>query len=65
MAQYLPFGDVEGVDELGRRLTQAEYDRVADHLMALGMEDGFIQELSSSDEKYIPAFDLTGVHRSR
>ena len=61
MAQYLPFGDAAGVDELGRRLTQEEYDRAADHLLELGLEDGFIQELSSSDEKYIPKFDLTGV----
>lgn len=63
MAQYLPFGDAAGVDELGRRLRQEEYDRVVDHLMELGLEDGFIQELSSSDEKYIPRFDLTGVAR--
>ena len=61
MAQYLPFGKVEGVDQLDRRLTQEEYDRVVDHLMDLGLEDGFVQELSSSDEKYIPNFDLTGV----
>jgi len=61
MAQYLPFGKVEGVDALNRRLTQEEYDRVCDHLLELGLEDGFVQELSSSDEKYIPIFDLTGV----
>lgn len=61
MAQYLPFGDVAGVDELNRRLTQEEYDRVCDHLEALGLDDGFVQELSSSDECYIPKFDLTGV----
>ena len=61
MAQYLPFGKVEGVDELNRRLTPEEYERVADHLSELGIEDGFIQELSSSDEKYIPRFDLTGI----
>ena len=61
MAQYLPFGDVQGVDALDRRLTQEEYDRVVDHLLELGLEDGFVQELSSSDEKYIPSFDLTGV----
>ena len=61
MAQYLPFGEVEGIDELNRRLTQEEYDRVCDHLLELGLEDGFVQELSSSDEKYIPKFDLTGV----
>lgn len=64
MAQYLPFGNVEGVDALDRRLTQEEYESVVDHLMALGLEDGFVQELSSSDEKYIPAFDLTGVQPS-
>ncbi len=61
MAQYLPFGEVEGVDELNRRLTQEEYDKVCDHLMDIGIEDGFVQELSSSDEKYIPKFDLTGI----
>lgn len=61
MAQYLPFGSVEGVDELNRRLTQEEYERVADHLCETGIENGFIQELSSSDESYIPKFDLTGI----
>lgn len=61
MAQYLPFGDMRGLDELNRRLTQREYDLVVDHLISLGLEDGFVQELSSSDEKYIPDFDLTGV----
>lgn len=61
MAQYLPFGNVNGVDALERRLTQEEYDLVVDHLLELGLEDGFVQELSSSDEKYIPSFDLTGV----
>ena len=61
MAQYLPFGDVKGLDQLDRRLTEEEYESVVDHLMELGLEDGFVQELSSSDEKYIPSFDLTGI----
>ena len=65
MAQYLPFGNLKGLDELNRRLTQVEYDQVVDHLMALGLEDGFVQELSSSDEKYIPSFDLTGVRSEK
>ena len=64
MAQYLPFGHVEGLDELNRRLYPEEYEAVVDHLMDLGLEDGFVQELSSSDEKYIPSFDLTGVKTS-
>lgn len=61
MAQYLPFGDVEGLDQLNRRITQEEYDEVCEHLDHLGMEDGFLQELSAADEKFIPLFDLTGV----
>ena len=61
MAQYVPMGDVAGVDALERRLTQEEYDEVVDCLFALGLEDGFVQELSSAAEKYIPQFDLTGV----
>ena len=61
MAQYLPFGNVQGLDQLDRRLTEEEYESVVDHLMELGLEDGFVQELSSSDEKYIPNFDLTGI----
>ena len=61
MAQYVPMGNVRGVDQLERRLAQEEYDEVVDHLFALGLEDGFVQELSSAEEKYIPAFDLTGV----
>ena len=32
-----------------------------DKKVEIGLEDGFIQELSSSDEKYIPKFDLSGV----
>lgn len=61
MAQYLPFGEVSGCDQLHRRLTEEEYESVCDHMMDLGLEDGFVQELSSSDETYIPKFDLTGV----
>lgn len=61
MAQYVPCGKVKGVDELNRRITQEEYDRVCDHLSELGLDDGFVQELSASDKKYIPPFDLSGV----
>lgn len=61
MAQYLPMGRADDYPPLNRRITQAEYDRVTDYMLKLGMEDGFLQELSSSDETYVPKFDLTGV----
>ena len=61
MAQYMPMGNVEGVDELDRRLMEDEYQEVCEHMFDLGLEDGFVQELESSDAKYIPAFDFTGI----
>ena len=34
---------------------------IADYLYESGIEDGFMQELSSAKEEYTPEFDLTGV----
>ena len=61
MAQYIPMGDVAGVDALDRPLRADEYEEVCEHMFDLGLEDGFVQELEASDMKYIPAFDLTGI----
>ncbi len=61
MAQYLPLPGLELPAELQRRLNQAEYDAVVEELFRLGLEDGYVQELDSADEAYIPDFDLTGV----
>lgn len=60
MSQFTP---VEGCnkDELYRRLTKEEYDEIADYLFESGIEDGFMQELSSAKEEYIPPFNLEGV----
>lgn len=60
MSQFTP---VEGcnTDELYRRLTKDEYSEIADYLFESGIEDGFMQELSSAKEEYIPQFDLEGV----
>ena len=54
-------GNIKGVDQLERPITQAEYDEVCEHMFDLGLEDGFVQELEASDAKYIPAWDLTGI----
>ena len=61
MAQYVPYGDVKGIDQLERGITQEEYDAVLEHMDALGMENGFVQDLESSSTQFIPRFDLTGV----
>lgn len=61
MAQYVPCGDLGGYDEINRPITRREYDKVVDYALDKGLDKIFIQELSSSDKKYIPAFDFTGI----
>ena len=60
MSQFTPNGECKK-DELHRRLTQEEYDEITEYLYDSGIEDGFMQELSSAKEEYTPEFDLTGV----
>ena len=61
MAQYTPAGRARDYPEIDRRLKKREYERVVNHLIRLGLDEGYVQELSSADERYVPAFDLTGV----
>ena len=48
MSQYTPFYKSAEFPEINRRLTQEEYDRVLDWMECMGIEDGFVQELSSA-----------------
>ena len=61
MNQYTPLKQVEHIPELNRRITQEEYDEVVDYAIALGVENGFIQEGETQSESFIPAFDFEGV----
>ncbi len=58
MSQYTPAGDISEFSELNRRLSEAEYNKVCCVANTLGI-NGFMQELSSAKEEYIPDFDLT------
>lgn len=60
MSQYTPTNLCED-DNLNRCLSREEYEEIEEYLFDSGIEDGFIQELSSASEDYIPPFDLTGV----
>lgn len=61
MAQYTPCGDLTGFDEINRRLTKREYNKVCDYALGLNLDKIFVQELESASENYIPSFDLTGI----
>ena len=59
MFQYTPIGGCP--PPLERRVNRAEYETVLDYLYKKNIQDGFVQELSSAKEEYIPPFDLTGI----
>ena len=55
MRQYVPCNGVS-VPGLNRRVTEKEYRRVRDHMLALRLP-GFLQEPDSADTDFIPAFN--------
>ncbi len=61
MSQYIPCGDLTGYSEINRRITKREYEKVIDYAVNSGLQNIFIQELSSAKKEYIPQFDFTGI----
>ena len=56
MGQYTPVDGLENYPELTRRITPREYGKVCDAAQELGIE-GYVQELSSAESRYIPQWD--------
>ena len=60
MAQYTPVGALDGFPELRRPLRPSELRAAREYMENLGLS-GYVQELGSAGEEFIPAFDLTGL----
>ncbi len=61
MSQYTPHGDLSEFKEIDRKITKREYNKVLDFAAECKIENIYMQDTSSGDEKYIPPFDLSGV----
>ena len=61
MAQSVPCGNLEDYQEINRKITKREYEKVINYALDKGVSKLFIQELSSANEKFIPAFDFSGI----
>ena len=61
MAQYTPHGSIEKYPELQRCITEDEYETVTRHLYSTALEEGYVQDLSSATDEYLPSFDMSGV----
>lgn len=61
MSQFTPLANVRAYPELCRKVTEEEYEDLIDYAIALGLEQGFIQEGDVAEESFIPSFDCEGV----
>lgn len=57
MSQYTPCFKAERFAEIKNKLKPIEYKFVLKKLHELGFENGFVQELKSSSDEFIPNFD--------
>lgn len=60
MAQYIPCGKAADYPEINRKITKREFQKVQDHLFDSKL-NGFVQELKSASQGFIPPFNLEGV----
>ena len=59
MSQYLPSDGVKESPEfcgLNRKVTKREYKRVLDYLYQTGLQNGYVQDVTSASAVYIPDF---------
>lgn len=56
MGQYIPKDEAVKYEELNRKITEQEYNEAIEYFFEVGLKNGFVQELSSADDKYIPKF---------
>ena len=62
MNQYTPMPGIEArAEELTRRVTKREYEKVIDHAISLGLTNVYIQEGGTASESFIPAFNGEGL----
>lgn len=57
MSQYVPYGNAYLYPEINRKLTKKEYKKVEQYLFDSGIEDGYVQNLTSAKDNYIPSFN--------
>ena len=58
MAQYFPTYKAKQIENINRKLTKEEYEKVENYLYDLDIENGYIQELGEHEEEYVPKWDV-------
>lgn len=58
MSQYFPTHQAVRHPLLNRTLNPEEYEAIIDYFIALDLENGFTQDLTSADAQYVPDFNM-------
>ncbi len=61
MNQYTPINKILEYENLNRKVTSEEYDRVINFASELGVRNAFIQEGDAASESFIPDFDMNVI----
>jgi putative pyruvate formate lyase activating enzyme len=61
MRQYTPYGEAKNMSPIDRPITAKEYKIAKQKIEEIGFENIYFQKKSSSDEIFIPDFNLEGV----
>lgn len=61
MNQYTPVTTNTSFSFLNSKVSEEEYDDIINYALDLGVKNAYIQEGDTSDESFIPPFDLEGL----
>ena len=57
MAQYFPEYKAYEMEDINRKLTEAEYKEIQKFMQDLNIQNGYIQELEENERKYVPKWN--------
>ena len=57
MSQYVPHFKAKNHNILSKKVSFKEYEKVKNLVINMGFENGFLQDMESADECYIPSFE--------
>ena len=61
MAQYFPTYKSLEMEDINRKVSEEEFKEILDYIEELDIENGYIQELESKEERYVPIFNFNNI----
>ena len=58
MAQYFPTYNAVNIQDINRKITKHEYEKIENYLYSLELENGYIQEMGKNEENYVPKWEI-------